>query len=537
LIQFVLVLISFFGVAMAQNAWIGWLGPFAAAAGYALFWQAVSGTSPKQRFWTGFVWFFSVQAFQLSWMATTEYMGLGIIAVYLALAIGLGIQFGFLSWLIGPLQSLSILRCLALAGIWVLLEWIRLYVCTGFTWNPVGLALAACPYSLQTASLFGIFGLSFWVIFVNLVGLKAYFLRSFPVYAGWALCAVAPYVFGIIQYSTTAQDNRSLSVLLVQTALVPEQRDYDPKFPDRFIDPLEQWDRILGIIENTKAQNVDLIVLPEGAVPFNAYQCAYPLVDVERVWTDHFGLVSDNDFPTSGKEADYKGSLKRVSNAFWARALANHFQCDVVMGMNDWEPDSGKHFNAAFHFSPRGESASRVEKRILVPVGEYVPFKNWDWVAQFLSKQFGIGDSFDPGNEAKVFSGRVLMGVSICYEETFSEVIRHLRMNNAQLFINISNDVWFPHSRLAKQHFNHGVVRVVENGVPLIRACNTGITCGVDCFGNVLAQYPEDQAGALVLEVPLRSFRTLYSIIGDRAILILSAFFALCSFKMLARNK
>lgn len=224
----------------------------------------------------------------------------------------------------------------------------------------------------------------------------------------------------------------------------------------------------------------------------------------------------------------YEGySYWEVSNAFWLQALANHYHCEVIVGMDDRNLVDGEHFNAAFHFVPHGNNISRMEKRVLVPVAEYIPFKNWRWFSQFLSNQFGIGESFEAGREAKIFSGRVPMGVSICYEETFSELIRHLRMKNAQMFVNISNDVWFPGSRLAKQHFDHGMVRAVENGLPLVRACNTGITCGVDCLGGILAQHPENKAGALFIEVPLHTFPTLYSILGDRAILILSALFAL----------
>ena len=104
-------------------------------------------------------------------------------------------------------------------------------------------------------------------------------------------------------------------------------------------------------------------------------------------------------------------------------------------------------------------------------------------------------------------------------------------MKGAEMFVNISNDVWFPCSRLARQHFDHGIVRAVENGVPSIRACNTGITGGVDCFGRVLAVQQEQERGALEIKVPLNTFPTLYRLWGDGAILIPSALFALLLFR------
>ena len=529
--------LSFFFVAFGQNAWIGWTGPVAAAIGYALFWRSLlNWAAPMQRFTLGLFWFSSVQALQLSWMATTDYMGPLILVVYAGLVILLGAQFGFLSLLVGSSQSLTIFRCAALAGMWVLLEWMRLYLCTGFSWNPAGLALTTSSLSLQTASVFGIFGLSFWVVFVNLMGLRASFLRTIPSVAAWIFCALFPYIYGAIQISVVSIENRKLSTLLVQTALLPEQRDYDSLQPEQFIDPFDQWERIIGMIENAKAPKIDLIVLPEGAVPYEAFHCVYPLFEVQRIWTKHFGSWAQQELPANGRLMEkpisvltqYEGhTYWEVCNAFWVQALANHYQCEVIVGMDDRDLESGCHFNAAFHFSPHGSSVSRMEKRILVPVGEYVPLKNWRWFSQLYLQSVRYWRIVRARSGSKVFAGRVPMGVSICYEETFSEMIRHLRIKNAQIFVNISNDVWFPRSRLAKQHFDHGMVRAVENGLPLVRACNTGITCGVDCLGSTLARHPENQAGALFLEVPLHTFPTLYSRLGDWAILALSAFFAL----------
>jgi apolipoprotein N-acyltransferase len=491
---------------------------------------------PKRRFALGLIWYALVQSFQLSWMSSTHYMGPLILIVYVLLLIALGVQFGLLTWLIGSASGLTVRRCAALAGVWVLFERMRLLPFTGFTWNPAGLALTTSSFSMQAASLFGIFGLSFWVIFVNLLCLRSFQMRTRKSIFVWGLCAIFPFVFGLVQMSIVPQTNGKLSALLVQTSLLPEQRDYDPAHPERFIDPIRQWERIITLIEDAKAKPLDLIVLPEGALPFEAFHCVYPLARVQKIWIDHFGL-SQNDFPPLDQFTGFSASCsldgkeQKVSNAFIVQALSNHFHCEVIVGMDARERRKGGHFNAAFHFSPNRNSASRTEKRILVPIGEYLPFKDSRWFSHFISRQFGVGDSFDPGDDAKIFIGRVPMGVSICYEETYSELIRELRTRGALLFVNITNDVWFPESRLARQHFDHGMIRAIENGLPLIRACNTGITAGVDCFGRIVALQPENQAGALFLQVPLNHFSTLYSLVGDWAILSLSAIFAVAWLK------
>src|SRR3990167_5200265 len=143
----------------------------------------------------------------------------------------------------------------------------------------------------------------------------------------------------------------------------------------------------------------------------------------------------------------------------------------------------------------------------------------------FQLASFGVYSSFDPGKESKIFHSHVPIGISICLEETFGHLIRRCRLLGAELFVNITNDVWFPHSKLPEQHFHHGRVRSVENGVPILRSCNTGITGAIDCFGRVVKVLPksETQVYAMHLTLPMQSYRTLYSLWGDAGILTISS--------------
>ena len=161
------VILSLFLVSFGQSSWIPFLGIFAGSIGYACFWQAIllRFSTTRDRFWASFCWFVIVQAIQLSWLTSTKYMGLPILIVYMCLIALIGLQFGCLVFFLR--RPLSLLGCLAMSGCWVILEWMRIFFFTGFTWNPVGLALADSSYAIQFASIFGVYGLSFWVIFVN----------------------------------------------------------------------------------------------------------------------------------------------------------------------------------------------------------------------------------------------------------------------------------------------------------------------------------------------------------------------------------
>jgi apolipoprotein N-acyltransferase len=113
--------------------------------------------------------------------------------------------------------------------------------------------------------------------------------------------------------------------------------------------------------------------------------------------------------------------------------------------------------------------------------------------------------------------------------------MRENRLKGAQILLNLTSDAWYPNSRLAQQHFDHARLRTVENGIALLRACNTGITGGVDSLGRVVkilgenAENPEVISDALYIEVPLYHYQTLYAQFGDTLIIGFAAIFVFLS--------
>lgn len=511
------ILVSFFFTAFGQPAWIRGFGVLTGAFGFALFWRAMlSFSKPRDRFLLSMAWFTGVQAVQLSWMATTDYMGPFILVVYLFLILAMGAQFGVLSFFFN--RPINTFRALGIASCWVLLESARLFFLCGFTWNPIGLALTDSPYSLQFAAIWGIFGLSFWVIFVNVTALNALIEKTTKKIALWASMALFPYAFGLFHQNWIEGHIPSLGTLnvaLVQTGLFPEQKEFSKDFSDAYIPPLDQWVRILNVLDEKKS--VDLIVFPEAALPLSAHAASYDLSSVKKVF-------DEKDFPPlKSPYAHWDSRGWKVSNVFLVQTLANRFKSHIIVGLDD--VDGYGKYNAAFHFRPDDLPYERYEKRILVPIGEYVPMRQWHRFSQFVAKQFGIYSSFDPGTQVKIFKASFPIGVSICLEETFSSLTRELRVKGAEIFVNLTNDVWFPRSKLPRQHFDHGRVRAAENGVYILRACNTGMTGAIDCFGGPMQQLPisEEKASALYLSLPIRSYWTLYTWWGDNAILAISA--------------
>lgn len=493
----VLFIISGLIVGLGQPAWALWLAPVSALCGYALFWRAVCKFQGKQRFLIATGWFFLIQLFQLSWMTSIEYQGVYILIVYALLALGLGLQFGLLTHLIDKVPFV------ASASLWVLMEWIRLHFLCGFSFNPVGLALTATPFSLQAVSIFGIFGLSFWVILTNLAIWKK---RWKPA----AVLALCPYLIGGVLWMvhhSKVKESPSLNVALVQTALLPSQKMYFSERAADFVSPYEQWERIARLLSTVK-EPVDLVVLPEAAIPYTE---EFPLYAKEKV----VKILRRNFY---SMYQDSKDLLQQVSNKYWIQALSKILRADLIVGLDGTEGNI--HYSSAFHAS--NEKIERYDKQILLPLAEYLPFQS----LIELTKKYGITQFFTHGTKARLFSSKVPISTSICYEETFGHIMRQGRKEGAALFVNVTNDNWYPNSKLPKQHFDLAKAQAVANGLPLVRACNSGVTAVIDSLGNEIAVLEDwNKPAVLVEKVPLYSIETLYTVWGDLGIIVISIFF------------
>ncbi len=428
-------------------------------------------------------------------MTSIEFQGVYILIVYGLVSLGLGLQFGLLTYLIDKIPFI------ASASVWALMEWLRLYFFCGFSFNPAGLALTAATLSLQAVSVLGIFGLSFWVILTNLAVWKK---RWKPA----VVLAMCPYLFGAVQWgihqSKIAQ-SPTLSVALVQTALLPSQKMYFPERASDFISPYEQWERISTLLSKV-GRPLDLVVLPEAAIP---YTDEYPLYSKERV-AKILHKVFGKDEPG---DAD-----RLVSNRYWIQALSKVLKADIIVGLDGTEGDV--HYSSAFFAS--NERMDRYDKQILLPLAEYLPFKS----LIELTKKYGISQFFTHGQGSKLFQSKVRISTSICYEETFGRIMRQGRNKGAELFVNVTNDNWYPGSRLPKQHFDLARAQAVANGLPLVRACNAGVTAAIDSLGHEVAILSDwNKADVLTAQVPLYSIWTLYAFWGDLGIIVLSMFF------------
>lgn len=509
--------LSFIIVALGQPVYSNILGVLTYSLGLSIFWGITLAVTAKKRFWLATFYMMGVQLIQLYWFISHPY--LYIYALWILLSFGIGLTFGWVTTFVTLDNLKSKLKILAIASFATLLEWGRLFILSGFSWNPIGIAPSGNIYLMQFSSLLGVYGLSFWVYLSNLFLLKAYYLKSWKLY--FTIVSV-PLLFGLWQLKNHDQQRSALpqtelKALLVQTAFPIEETLVFKDFSEYRKFVVEEWKSILNSLKPHQGKDIDLIVLPEYVVPFGTYTPVFEAETIKKLFHENLSDKVVFNFPYQ----EEKEGVKWVSNADIIQTISNHFGSDVIAGLEDAEYNHEKeldHFSSAFLFEPfKPGKERRYDKRVLVPMGEYIPFK----FCRDLAKSYGICGSFKCGEEAKVFEGKVApFGLSICYEETYANLMRENRLKGAQFLVNLTSDVWYPNSLLPEQHRDHARLRSVEGGYPLLRACNTGVTCAIDSMGRTIDEIKgEWERGALYVKIPLYSYQTLYTQTGDQLLI------------------
>ncbi|MCB1212892.1 MAG: apolipoprotein N-acyltransferase [Chlamydiia bacterium] len=494
--------------------------------------------SARQRFFLGTVWMAAIQLYQLNWAVTHPYSYIYI--PYFGVSLIFGLQFGVLAGLLTRERVANPRFPLAGAGLWTLFEWSRqyLFVVLAMPWNSLGLPLVATVASQQLAGVGGIYLLVFWCLLVNLLALRWWVVRGAVAGGIYALALFFPFLYGWTALALDGEgyDGGEFRALIVQTAtpieeLIPFQRP-----ADSFAFALEEWRSMLQLMAPFRGRAIDLILFPENTVSHGAYWAIYSLDSVKEVVASVFGEEAVAKMPdpmrggaiaVEGGEGSKKGEGKewRVCNAYLAQTAANLFDSEVVIGLEDverMEDGDLAAFASAFHFLPNSPYACRYDKQILVPFAEGLPF---EW-CKVLAKGYGVCGGMTPGSRAVVSGGgRVPLGFSICFEEMCGEVMRANRSEGAQLLLNLTNDGWYPNSRLPLQHLDLARLRAVELGMPQLRASSSGASSAIAATGELLAlaepKAPNYAAEPVALEVavPLQMRWAPYSRWGDLPVL------------------
>lgn len=508
---------------------------FASTVGFALLFYDIAKLDKKARFFWGASFFFLVQCVQLFWC--TYHPVVAARGIFLLLPALMGMQFGLLCLLVNKKVIYSRFLFLVIPAAWTVLEWSRIFWCSGFYFNLVGLSMASWPITLQTASVFGVLGMSFWVMLTNVAFLRAFLTYKKSAFVVALILACLPYLYGSLHLWLHTKRQQAydaihphMNALVVHSKKVPEE--FSPP-PRPRLTPQQRsfnaWKELItAIAPFYQKERLDLILMPEGVVPYGSTTLLFDSLEINSLFLSQF----QTPFPHTTQPL--------LTSEDIAKEIAHLYSCPLIIGLEGIKQskygDRPLFYNSAFFFSNNPElPPQRYDKQVLVPMGEYIPFE----FAKKWAAKYGVYDSFTPGDGAKPFiSQNHRIGASICYEETVGNLMRQNAVQGATLLVNLTDDYWFPYSMLAQQHFEHARPRTVENGVPLIRSCNFGVSGVVDSLGRtVLVKEGSEKSSGFVITFSTYHYPTLYGKYGDWPILILSASILLIGLCFLPRKQ
>jgi apolipoprotein N-acyltransferase len=353
-------------------------------------------------------------------------------------------------------------RVLVFAGAWVLADLARQFVATGFPWNPWGsvweIAGPVGDVFIQPAAWIGVHGLT--LLTVLLAATPALGRRGM---AAGAVALVAWAGFGVWRLSGPPPEAPGLTVVLVQ-GNIAEGHKFDAAYVR------EIFQRHLDLTRRGVEQagsGPAVVVWPETSSPYLLETDANARAAIEQA-AGVPGLIGALRFDAE----------QRPRNSLIALAGA-------------------------------GPPVAVYDKWHLVPFGEYQP----GWVPLAGLMQPGDGLAPGPGPRTMHVPGLPAIGPLICYEAIFSGEIVDPR-ERPDWLVNVTNDAWFGDSSGPRQHLAAARMRAVEEGLPLVRAANTGISAAFDAFGREQARLGMEQAGVVVTKLPGHLPPTLFSRLG-----------------------
>jgi len=404
-------------------------------------------------YWVSFALFVDWPKF--AWLLPFSIFGLPILmTIYVAAMCAL------LFWLARKFSNPKLATILFFPFFWLAGEWLRGTVFTGFPWNLIGESFTEWNWLFQGAAIVGVYGLGFLITLACAMWLASYQINS----PFWKFaCRAKPIgilivlaAFGFWRVHQIAP-TRPLQVRIVQPNTSEEGR-WD------FARRVNIMNTLLRMTDEPATIAPQLVVWPEAATPFIIAQEPNVRSAIARVLPPGAMLAT--------------GSIRR-------------------------DAATRQIFNSMEFVNARGEITGHYDKSHLVPFGEYMPLaKYWTKYLHIKAVAEFFGDMGSGSGPETQTVGGVRISPLICYEAIFAgEVIA--QNPRPQLLVNVTEDGWYGNTIGPHQHLAQARARAVEEGIPLVRAANTGISALVDRFGRVEKSLPYGTQGVLDGEIQI----------------------------------
>lgn len=450
-------------------------------------WLLQQSQSPRQAAWIGYCFGLGWFGAGISWVhvSIATFGGMPLVASLSIMALLIGYLALFpagAAWLSMRILAPSHrLWPLLLTGCWVLFEYLRSVVLTGFPWLSLGYSQTN-GWLGAYASYIGETGITAVLIgtmatLMHCASKPQQRLRS-PALIVLATIWLAP--LGLPnQIEATGQRQ---AVALVQGNIKQEMR----WAPEQELPTMKAY---LGLTRDLLADK--LVVWPEAAIPQIEPLAQAYLMNLDYLANEQQGAVITGIL-----------DLKRNGDAY---------NGIIVLGQ---QPSAGYDYHGH----------NRYQKHHLLPIGEFVPFESWlRQVAPFFdlpNSSFARGDWNQPNLEAKGYQ----LLAALCFEIAFPRQLRANFSADTDFILTLSNDAWFGHSHGPWQHLEIAQMRAKEFGRPVLRATNNGVTAIINPDGSIQAQLPQFEQAVLQADVPIVQGVTWYARFGDWPLLVLTLF-------------
>lgn len=380
-------------------------------------------------------------------------------------------------------------RIIGFSILWVLMEWLRGTILTGFPWNLAGYTWVSVLPVAQTASVIGIYGLTFFTIILAsapaaLVQWSGSRFAANPrggFYLALGLAVIVlPGAWGSLRLAAASDATVEDVRLRIVQPSIPQREKWKPENRHAIFQEYLQY---------TRAGSTDVthVIWPESAIPF--------LIDRQP------------------------GALEAVGHALGSDRVLLTGAARVIPG------DPVTYFNSVHVIDASGAIRETYDKFHLVPFGEYLPLSGLLERLGFQQLARSAG-GFTGGSGPRTLeipgAGRVMP--LVCYEAIFPGRISQIVEQRPDWILNVTNDAWFGTTTGPGQHFTQSRFRAIEEGLPLVRSANTGISGIIDGYGRVEAKLGLGRAGVLEGALPAALAPTPYADWGDRLFWVLMIF-------------
>ena len=442
-------------------------------------------------FVTGLYWIafaLLVDAAQFGWMVPFAVFGLSAyFAIYPAAA----------AWALWRSRARGIAGAIVLALAWTAAEWLRGHVLTGFPWNLTASVWVAIPTMIQPAAWLGAYGLGLAGVLASalLATIAQADARPGRHWAGPGLAVVLLAAWWAAGTARLAGADDAIvdgvRLRLVQPAI--EQNLHS--------DPARTEREFLGTVALTRSAGFEgrtVVIWPESGVPYE---------------------LSNNQPLRQGLAAQVvpADGLFMSGGVRTAGARTPNFQV----------------WNTLYALDARGEIRGLFDKFHLVPFGEYMPLRSIVSLAKITAGN--VDFSTGPGNVTLDLPGLPRVSPLICYEIIFPGAVVD-GGDRPGWIVNVTNDAWFGITSGPYQHFAAARLRAVEEGLPVVRSANNGVSGVIDAYGRVTRVLDLGLRGVIDADLPVALPPTLYGRLGDWAVLILGIATVLVLIPLMAKR-